>query len=90
MPQVQLVKKPIVEFWVFRVLLHRNRQLTLTEAMVAKVNAGEIILLDGGESIAEPVECFDEEMQAHERKRVLEAKYPGTDFRVVLNADVTV
>lgn len=88
---------PRTEFWVMRVMLYQGRpvQLSLDSmtpgayvATQALVNTGSLALLPDG-SIAEPVEVFDVELEAHAHRERLRRQYPGEDFRVVLNADVT-
>lgn len=85
------------EYWVMRVLLHQGRvpvQLDMmspgayvaTQALIA---SGSLAMLPDG-SICEPVEVFDDEPAAHAHRAKLAEKHPGEDFRVILNADVTV
>jgi hypothetical protein len=85
-----------------RVLLHergtrfgRPVQLSLAHmspgalvATAALVNTGDLALLPDG-SIAEPVEVFDREVDAHAHREKLMRDCPGQDFRVILNSDVT-
>lgn len=85
---------PKAEYWVMRVLLHQGRPVQLSMmtpgallATTMAVNAGTLAMLPDG-SICEPVEVFDDEPLAHEHRRTLMERHPGTDFRVVLNADV--
>ena len=88
--------KPI-EYWVFRVMLHQGRvpvQLSMMTpgayvATLALITAGSLALLPDG-SICEPVEVFDNEPDAHAYRELQAEKHPGEDFRVVLNADITV
>lgn len=80
-----------------RVMLHQGRQpvqlsmmtpgaYVATQALIAD---GSLALLPDG-SICEPVEVFDLEADAHAHRAQLAAKHPAEDFRVILNADVTV
>lgn len=95
-----MTTKPVVEWWVMRAVLHdvtRERvQLTmfpagstLHDAIVAKVDAGDFALLPDS-TICEPIEVFDDEPSAHAHRAKLQAAHPAEDFRVILNADVTV
>jgi len=80
-----------------RVWLHQGRpvQLDLMTpgariACEVAIAAGSLCMLPDG-SICEPVEVFDDdEAAAHEHRRRLVEKYPDVDFRIVMNADVTV
>lgn len=79
-----------------RVLLHQGRpaQLTLMSpgamvATVALITSGDLAMLPDG-CIAEPVEVFDTEDVAHEHRKRMLRENPAEDFRVVLNADVSV
>ncbi len=91
MPEV----KP--EFWVMRVLLHQGRQPVQLDMMTpgaylatqALIAAGSLAMLPDG-SICEPVEVFEIEHDAHAYRAKLAGEHPGEDFRVILNADVTV
>lgn len=80
------------EYWVMRVMLHRGRKLQLdllTDTSRATVQAaidrGALALLPD-DSIAEPVEVFDDELQAHAHREALRKKHPAEDFRVILNS----
>lgn len=85
------------EFWVFRVLLHQGKQPVQLDMMTpgaylatqALIAAGSLAMLPDG-SICEPVEVFDDEASAHAYREALRKKHPEEDFRVILNADVTV
>lgn len=79
------------EFWVMRVLLHRGRKVQLdllTETSRATVQVaidrGALALLPDS-SIAEPVQVFDVELDAHAYREQLRRKHPSEDFRVILN-----
>lgn len=80
-----------------RVLLHQGRQPVQLDMMTpgaylatqALIAAGSLAMLPDG-SICEPVEVFDHEAAAHEHRAQLQAQHPSEDFRVILNADVTV
>lgn len=83
------------EFWVVRVLLHQGRRVQLSMmspgayvATVALITAGELMMLPDG-SIAEPVEVRDAELDAHALREQLLRDNPGSDYRVVMNADVS-
>jgi hypothetical protein len=81
-----------VEWWVMRVLFHNGAKMTATNldtSTVALVNAGTLALLPDL-TVAEPVMCFGEEMDAHAYREQLAADKPSEDYRVILNADVTV
>lgn len=84
-----------------RVLLHNGpngaRQLTLDTVMTmparvavtAAIATGKLAVLPDN-TIAEPVEVFETEADAREHRRKLRAAHPSTDFRVVMNTDVSV
>jgi len=84
------------EWWVMRVLLHEGApvQLDLMTpgariACEVVIATGSLAMLPDG-SICEPVEVFDSEAPAHAHRAILLARHPGSDFRVIVNADVTV
>ncbi len=84
------------EYWVMRVMLHRGKPAELTNmtpgaqvAVLALINTGAYALLPD-HSIAEPVEVFDNEADAHEHREQLLRRYRTEDYRVILNADVNV
>lgn len=87
-----------VEFWVMRVLLHPGpirRKVTADNvpdseraAVLAAVDRGALTVLPDG-CIAEPLLCFSVADDAHNRAAEETAKHPEEDFRVILNADVT-
>ena len=89
----------IVEFWVMRVLLHPGpmRRAVKLDAMtpaaflgtLALVSTGDLTCLPDG-CIAEPVVCFDTEIDAHAHAEKLRTDEPSSDYRVVLNTDVVV
>lgn len=77
-----------------RIVLHQGRILQLDlfsgvnatgQLATAKPSAGFVMLPDN--SIAEPVEVFDDELQAHAHREVMRKRHPGEDFRVILNSD---
>lgn len=79
------------EFWVMRVLLHQGRKVQLdllTDTSRASVQValdrGALALLPDG-SIAEPVEVFSDELEAHAYREALRKKHPSEDFRVIMN-----
>lgn len=88
------------EFWVMRVLYHNGpqgyAQLTLSMAeqlpiarqVATCIERGTLAVL-ADNVIAEPVEVFETELEARAHREELRAKHPTTDFRVILNADVT-
>ena len=88
--------KPLAEYWVMRVMLHEGHTVQLdlmtpgariaTEVAIA---AGSLAMLPDG-SICEPVEVFAEELAARAHRLTLIKKHPAEDFRIVLNADVTI
>jgi len=86
---------PNVEYWVMRVMLHQGRRVQLDMmrpgafiATIALVNTGDLVMLPDG-SIAEPVEVFGVEMDAHARREKLMRDNPGSDYRVILNGNVS-
>jgi hypothetical protein len=92
------VNRPIVEFWVVRVLMHKPKRtpvriedMTAAAALttLALVNTGDLCCLPDG-SIAEPVQVFDHELDAHAHAVKLRADFPSADFRVLLSTDATV
>lgn len=87
---------PITEYWVMRVMLHQGRKVQLdllTETSRAtvqvEIDRGALALLPDG-SIAEPVEVFSDELDAHAHREALRKKHPDEDFRVILNSSVPV
>lgn len=79
------------EYWVMRVMLHQGRKVQL-ELMTATSRATIQVQLDRGalamlpdNSIAEPVEVFDDEVDAHAYRETLRRKHPDEDFRVILS-----
>jgi hypothetical protein len=80
-----------------RVLLHQGRvpvQLSMMTpgafiATTALIASGSLACLPDG-SICEPVEVFDQEPDAHTHRAQLAAKHPGEDFRVIMNADISI
>ena len=84
------------EYWVMRVLYHNGAQLSLDAAsalpiasqVLSCIERGSLALL-ADNVIAEPVEVFDNELEARAHREQLIAKHPSTDFRVILNADVS-
>lgn len=81
------------EFWVMRVLLHQGVKVQLDlltpssrAQIVGAIDKGALALLPDS-SIAEPVEVFDDEHQAHVYRETLRKKHPAEDFRVILNGD---
>lgn len=80
-----------------RVMLHEGRQPVQLDMMTpgayvatqALIAAGSLAMLPDG-SICEPVEVFEDEEAAHAYRLALLKKHPREDFRVILNADVTV
>lgn len=84
------------EYWVMRVLYHNGAQLSLDAASALPIAAqvqscierGTLALL-ADSVIAEPVEVFDSELDARAHREQLLRQHPTTDFRVILNADVT-
>jgi hypothetical protein len=100
---VTALRKPVIEYWVMRVMLHPGPppvQLRLEHmspgaavATLALLHAGDLALLPDG-CICEPVEIFDrmdghDEEKAHELRARL-VRDTGADYRVILNTDVTV
>lgn len=84
------------EYWVMRVMLHQGRPVKYEQMDLltnlstrALVSAGDLAMLPDG-SIAEPVEVFDDEMAAHAHREKLRRDNPREDFRVIINADITV
>jgi hypothetical protein len=74
-----------------RVMLHQGRKVQL-ELMTATSRATIQVALDRGSlamlpdnSIAEPVEVFDDELDAHAYRETLRKKHPDEDFRVILS-----
>lgn len=86
------------EYWVMRVLMHNGprgaRQLTLDVAMslparvavTACIASGKLAVLPD-DTIAEPVEVFDDEMEARRHKERLQAAHPSTEFRIVMSVE---
>lgn len=77
-----------------RVLMHRGRAVQLEllsessrAQITTSVESGRLALLPDN-SIAEPVEVFDDETEAHLHREAMRKKHPHEDFRVVLNSDV--
>jgi hypothetical protein len=58
-------------------------------ATLALVNTGDLAMLPDG-AIVEPMEVFAIEEDAHAMREKCMRENPSEDFRVVLNADVTV
>lgn len=58
-------------------------------ATMILVNKGDLCCMPDG-CIAEPVEVFAHEAQAHEHREQLLRDNPGEDYRVAINTDVTV
>lgn len=87
----------ILEYWVMRVLLHpgpMKRQLMLkdldpnTRAVYLKhAERGELTCLPDG-CIAEPIEQFASEMDAHAHREKLQRDNPTHDYRTVLNSSL--
>jgi len=85
-----------VEFWVLRVILHpgpRRHPVHLNHMdAAAKVTTlallaiGKLCTLPSG-CICEPVEVFDNEVDAHAYRERLATKHPDEDFRVILSTD---
>lgn len=80
------------EYWVMRVMLHQGRKVQL-ELMTPTSRATIQVAIDKGalamlpdNSIAEPVEVFADEVDAHAYRETLRKKHPDEDFRVILNA----
>jgi len=79
-----------VAYWVVRVLLHQGRRVQLdllTSASRASIQnevdvGGYTMLADN--SIAEPVEVFASEEEAHLHREVMRKRHPAEDFRVLL------
>lgn len=81
------------EYWVMRVMLHQGRQVQLNlltptsrASVQVAIDKGALALLPDN-SIAEPVEVFAAEIDAHAYREALRKKHPNEDFRVILNAD---
>ena len=55
-------------------------------ATTALIASGQLALLPD-DSIAEPVEVFTRELDAHAHREKLMRDNPGSDYRVILNAD---
>jgi hypothetical protein len=87
----------VVEFWVMRVLLHpgpMRRQLKLKDlgpddmrAYLEHVQRGELTCLPDG-CIAEPMEQFKTELDAHAERERLARDKPSEDYRVILNSSL--
>lgn len=84
------------EYWVMRVMLHQGKRVQLSldfmtapamAATVALINLGEYALLPDN-SIAEPVQGFDEECDSHALREKLARENPAEEFRVVMTMDV--
>lgn len=85
-----------VEYWVMRVILHHGRKVQLdllqpTERaeVTARLDNGALVMMPDA-SIAEPVEVFSDELEAHAHREAMRKKHPAEDFRVILNGDVPV
>ena len=86
-----------VEVWVVRVLLHQGHTAVQLDMMtpgayiatMALVATGDLAMLPDG-CICEPVEVFRTETEAHAHRAQLARDNPGSDFRVILNMDVSV
>lgn len=88
-----------LEFWVMRVLLHRGRvggrravriedmDAHAAVATLALVSTGDLCCLPDG-SIAEPMEVYVSELEAHSARERLRTDRPHEDFRVVLNSAI--
>lgn len=84
------------EYWVMRVLYHNGAQLSLDAAsalpiasqVMSCIERGALALL-ADNVIAEPVEVFESELDARAHRAQLMKQHPTTDFRVILNADVS-
>jgi hypothetical protein len=83
------------EYWVMRVVLHHGRQTQLNlfagvdatgKLLVCKPSDGFVLLPDY--AIAEPVEVYDVELEAHIARDLMASEHPAEDFRVILNSDV--
>lgn len=92
MTSTTLITAPKSEYWVMRVLLHQGRKVQLdllTEtsraSIVAAIDKGALAMLPPDNSIAEPVEVFDDENEAHAYREALRKKHPSEDFRVILS-----
>jgi hypothetical protein len=85
------------EWWVVRILLHGGRVMKQgklpfleQQEVLRKVDGGELVIMPSDDSIAEPVEVFRSQAEATEHMLKLASDEPGAQFRVVLNADVSV
>jgi hypothetical protein len=74
-----------------RVMLHQGRKVQL-ELLTETSRATLQVALDRGaltvlpdNSIAEPVEVFEDEVDAHAYRETLRKKHPNEDFRVILS-----
>lgn len=88
------------EYWVMRVLLHQGPQgatpvqldMMTPGAQLATracIATGTLVMLSDG-CICEPTEVFEFEADARTHRQALLDKFPGNDFRIVMNADVDV
>lgn len=73
-------------------MLHQGRKVQL-ELLTDTSRATLQVAIDRGalavlpdNSIAEPVEVFEDEVDAHAYRETLRRKHPDEDFRVILNA----
>jgi len=89
----------VLEFWVMKVLLHpgpMKRPMTLRNindathaAVMVHVQAGELTTLPDG-CIAEPVEQYPTQMEAHAEREKFASDDRVGDYRVVLNSSLAV
>jgi hypothetical protein len=85
-----------VEFCVVRIWL-RPRSRTpqkLTDygpaerqVVLAKCGAGDLVVVPSDSAIGEVLEAFEVQADAQSCAEAYAAKFPGEEFRVVLNAD---
>lgn len=74
-----------------RVMLHQGRKVQL-DLLTETSRATLQVALDRGalavlpdNSIAEPVEVFEDELDAHAYRETMRKKHPAEDFRVVIS-----
>jgi hypothetical protein len=87
------------EWWVVKLLLHRGtwkpiKQMELPilerEELAARVERGELVIMPSDGAIGEPVEVFRNQLDANEHMLKLAADNKGQEYRIVMNADVSV
>ena len=58
--------------------------------LAERVDRGELVIMPSDGAIGEPVEVFRRQLDANEHMLKLAADNPEEEYRIVMNADVTV